>query len=330
MVKGIAVAGNLIVDYIKEIDAFPEQGRLANILNLSRSVGGCAANTTINLATMDAQLPVQAVGLAGNDENGEYVIRTLSSAGVDTSHINRINRPTSFTDVMSVPNGQRTFFHARGANAKFESIPENALNCSILHMGYALLLDGLDAPDIEYGTKMARELARARSMGIKTSLDVVSETSDRFQSVVLPSLPHCDYLIINEVEASLITGIPLRENDRLIKNNISLALYKLFAAGLHELAVIHSPEGGWAMDIAGRTVFQPSLCLPEGYIKGTVGAGDAFCAGILYGLYQGFELGQALQFAVAAAACNLSEPDSVSGMKNAKAIWEVYQAYKKE
>jgi sugar/nucleoside kinase (ribokinase family) len=329
MKKGITIAGNLIVDYVKEIDIFPEEGLLSNILSLSRSVGGCAANTAADLAVMDEALHVCAIGCVGDDENGEYVINCLNTFGVDTQHIYKVGAPTSFTDVMSVVKGQRTFFHARGANAHFETIPESALNCNILHMGYALLLEKMDAPYADYGTKMAFELAKARSKGVKTSLDVVSEAGERFQEIVLPSLPHCDYIIINEIEASLITGIRLRENNIIIDSNMPIALQKLLTAGVHELAVIHSPEGGWAMDIGRRTAFQPSLCLPEGSIMGTVGAGDAFCAGMLYGLYQGYELNKSLQFAVAAAACSLSAPDSVSGMKNAEAIWEVYHAYMK-
>jgi sugar/nucleoside kinase (ribokinase family) len=41
--------------------------------------------------------------------------------------------------------------------------------------------------------------------------------------------------------------------------------------------------------------------LPLGYIKGSVGAGDAFCAGILYSIYRGFDMPHALKFANGAA-----------------------------
>jgi len=50
----------------------------------------------------------------------------------------------------------------------------------IFHLGYLLLLDALDQPDAKFGTQAARLLAAAQAAGVKTSVDVVSEDSDRF------------------------------------------------------------------------------------------------------------------------------------------------------
>ena len=46
------------------------------------------------------------------------------------------------------------------------------LDCDIFHLGYLLLLGGMDAPDEEYGTKAARLLAKVQAAGIKTSVDI--------------------------------------------------------------------------------------------------------------------------------------------------------------
>jgi sugar/nucleoside kinase (ribokinase family) len=329
MKKGIVVAGNLIVDYVKSIENYPQEGMLANIRIVMRGIGGCAANTSAGLSMIDPGLKVLATGLVGKDENGSFITDYLASCGVDVSHIGRIDQPTSFTDVMSVPAGQRTFFHARGANAYFEDLPPELFDFSHLHMGYALLLDRMDREDDEHGTRMARLLAIARSHGVKTSLDVVSESSDRFKRVILPSLRHCDNLIINETEASLITGARVRETGGAIDHKgIEEALRRLLEAGVHESAVIHAPEGGWVLNKAGDFAFEPSLQLPPGYIKGTVGAGDAFCAGYLYSLIKEEPLDRSLQFAAAAAASNLSQADSVSGMKPSREIWDLFDLYR--
>ena len=60
---------------------------------------------------------------------------------------------------------------------------------------------------------MARLLAHAKERGIKTSIDVVSETGERFGRLVPPALRYTDYCIINEIEASRSTGIQLRAED---------------------------------------------------------------------------------------------------------------------
>ena len=48
--KGIAIAGNILTDIVKTVDCYPQIGMLANILSVSQAVGGCAPNTSIDLA----------------------------------------------------------------------------------------------------------------------------------------------------------------------------------------------------------------------------------------------------------------------------------------
>jgi sugar/nucleoside kinase (ribokinase family) len=78
----------------------------------------------------------------------------------------------------------------------------------IFHLGYLLLLDSLDMPDDEFGTRSARLLAQMRDQGYETSLDLVSRKGDpRYQPLVLPALRHLDYLVINELEAGEFSGL---------------------------------------------------------------------------------------------------------------------------
>jgi sugar/nucleoside kinase (ribokinase family) len=74
------------------------------------------------------------------------------------------------------------------------------------------------------------------------------------------------------------------------------------------------------MDKNGQFTAVGSYELPSGYIKGSVGAGDAFCAGTLYGLYSGWNAPEILKFANGAAACCLSRENSFDGMRPADEI----------
>jgi len=321
MHRGIAVGGNLVADYVKLVDSYPKEGNLSTILDISQSVGGAVPNVLINLAKMAPDIPLEAIGMVGQDEAGDYLLDMLKKYNIETKLIYREpSSGTSFTDVMTVKStGIRTFFHYRGANQRLapEHFDYSKINSSILHIGYALLLDTLDAPDPQYGTGMARTLAMAQEHGIKTSIDVVSENSNRFSKIVPHSLKYTDYCIINEVEASLTTQIPVRTDEGdLIIENLAKICKRLFEMGVKEWVVIHAPEGGFAQAEGGEFKVQPSLKLPDGYIKGTVGAGDAFCAGVLYCIYKGLSIDKALQIGVAAAACNLSAVNSIDGMKN--------------
>ena len=331
MKNGIAIAGNLIVDYCKTIDSYPSAGMLSNIHSIDKSVGGCLANTIIDIAKIDPEIDLFAIGMVGQDENGNFIVDALKNNDVNTDGV-KVNAQTetSFTDVMSdTQNLSRTFFQYRGASAVFDISDINfaKLNARFFHIGYALLLDRFDRQDDEFGTVMAKALYLAKQHGMKTSMDVVSENSNRFSNVVTPSLKYCDNLIINEVEASMICGIPVRKGNELDPHALRTACGELLGKGVNEHVVIHAPEASCAMDNAGEFTLVPSLNLPKGYIKGTVGAGDAFCAGILYSFYQGYGVETALRIGSGAAACNLSEVNSVDGMKSLKEIIGIIEKY---
>ncbi len=320
MNKGIIIAGNLLVDHVKVCDDYPKIGMLTNIREVSDCIGGCAGNTICDIAKIDSTVPLKCLGKVGDDADGKYIKGLLTSLGVNIDGVKTTQtQPTSFTDVMSATSAkERTFFHARGANAEFSicDIDFDSLDADIFHIGYALLLDGFDAEDAEYGTVMARTLAKVQQKGIKTCIDVVSESSDRFTNIVTPALKYCTYLIINEVEAELITKIKIRGNDdKVDAKAIKAACKVFFEKGVGEVVCIHFPEGGYYVKKGGSCTYMPSVNIPKSDIKGKVGAGDAFCAGMLYSLYKGFDAEYSLRVAGAAAACNLTENNSIDGLR---------------
>ncbi len=326
--SGIAVAGNILTDEVKVIEAFPEKGMLVNITSMSRAVGGGVPNTLISLAKIDSTLSLTALGKRGDDEGGRYAQSELQRCGVDTTAI-LVDpaAPTGFSDVMTLRDtGERTFFHNRGANARFvpEDIALSTLNCRMLHVAYIHLLDGFDAPDPEYGTTLARFLKAVQEEGILTSVDVVSSFNDEFASRILAAMPYTDNAIMNEIEACGVSGLaPRDEAGNLLAHNIRATMEQLMACGVGQRVIVHCPEAGFCLSADGTFTVVPSLNLPSGYIKGTVGAGDAFCAGCLYGIYNGYSDREILEFASGAAACSLSAEDSVSGMRNAAYIREL-------
>lgn len=317
--KGIAVAGNMIVDMLYPIHGIPNPGELTTITaDVSRTIGGCLCNDIVDLAKLDPTIPLVALGRTGADEAGAFVMEKLHAhKNIDTQYV-KVTGTTSFTLVMADEiTKQRTFYHCRGGNAGFceEDIPWEKLDVDLLHIGYILLLDALDAEDAQYGTKMAKLLHTAQTHGIKTSIDVVSEAGDRFRRLVCPALRYTDYCVINEVEAGAITGVELRNAEgKLLKENMPLALQKMKELGVSTWAVIHCPEIGCGLDENNNLIEVPSLKLPDGYIKGTVGAGDAFCSGVLCAAWKGSDLKTAIELGTAAAACSLSEPGATEGM----------------
>jgi sugar/nucleoside kinase (ribokinase family) len=163
-------------------------------------------------------------------------------------------------------------------------------------------------------TGAARLFREAQALGFKTSADVVSEDSDRVRSVVNPSLPVVNYLFLNEVEAERLTGVPTRRGESIEWEGLSRAARLLIERGVNDLVCIHCPQGALAWTSTGGEYRQASIDLPADRVVGAVGAGDAFAAGVLFGLHEGWAIGPCLHLAVCAAASSLLHPASSEGV----------------
>jgi sugar/nucleoside kinase (ribokinase family) len=318
--RGCLAGGNWIIDQVKLVDVYPQREQLANIRSQYQGTGGAPYNVLIDLAKLGASLPLYAAGLVGDDALGEIILEDCRTHKIDPRCLRKTGKAaTSYTDVITEEgNGRRTFFHYRGANAfwRGEGLDFARIKAQIFHLGYLLLLDAMDEADAKFGTKAARLLAAAQDAGLMTSVDVVSEDSDRFAKIVTPALKYVDYCILNEIEAGKTAGFKVRQTDGTL-DTVALrhAAGALLQCGVRELVVIHFPEGAFARTRKGEDVWQSAVKLPDKQIVGTAGAGDAFCAGVLLGLHEGWELQQSLNTGVCVAAMSLTDATCTGGMK---------------
>ncbi|MCQ2378793.1 MAG: carbohydrate kinase family protein [Victivallaceae bacterium] len=314
--NGIIGAGNWIVDHVKTIDRWPGEGNLCNILSQIAAPGGGPANVLFDLAAMDGNLPLYAAGLLGDDEDGEYLLGEIASRRIDASFMGKTrSAATSFTDAMS-GEGKRTFFHCRGANALLDrkTLEKVDVPAKFFYLGYLLLLDALDAPDERFGTRAAGLLKSLKDKGYRTVVDFVSEAPEKFRRIVFPSLPFIDILIVNEVEAGACCGFDLRCKDGALEYaRLPEAVDFLFSKGVGETAVIHFPEGAAGRTKDGAFVYAPSCAIRKSEIVGSTGAGDAFCAGVMYALHQDWPLDEALKLGAASSNFNLRDATASGG-----------------
>ncbi len=317
--RGITVCGTALMDVIKPIESYPAEGLLANVDSVAYASGGALCNVLLGLHKLDPDMPLAAIGVIGADSIGDKTMAAISQVKTcDCSGIRRAGIG-SFSDVyQSQRSKQRTFFHCKGANSLLNraDFKLDRIHSKILYIGYIQLLDALDAEEKEYGTELAHLLHDLRQKGIETAIDMVGEQSDRIQKIGPPALKYCTYCIINEEEAQRLTGICLKdENGDIIAPAMEQALRKIKGFGVERWAIIHSPKLSAGMDENYNIHYQKSPDLPADYIVGTVGAGDAFCSGVLYSAYHAHYLPYALQAGTAAACCSLAAAGANEGMK---------------
>ena len=147
-------------------------------------------------------------------------------------------------------------------------------------------------------------LFRSR-IGAETAIDLVSENSDRY-ALVRECLPCVDHLIVNEIEAARLAGM---------EGELKAVAARLFELGVRKRVVIHTPERGVSLLADGTWTEVTSVSLPAGFIKGKTGAGDAFCAGCLVGIFNGLAEKEILELGGIAAVGAMSAPGAVEGMR---------------
>jgi len=331
MNKGIVVAGSLILDRHYAVNSYPEEGRLAQIQNEHEDIGGIG-NLIIDLAKLDSGLKVQVSAVLGTGSVGRSILRMLGEfPNIDTEGIELHGHSPMTLVVDAADTHQRTFFYSPGACDEYseDCIEWGKMHADIFQLEYLLLMKKVDADDPAYGTHAARILAEAKRRGMKTSIDMVSEKSRRVEHIVRAALKYTDYCTINELEAQEVAGIALEDNGKILKEYRRPVLGKLASFGVAEWVIIHASDCSFGLDCrTGKGFAVPSLELPDGFIKGKTGAGDAYCSGVLYAVYTGRTILDAMKLGTACASCSLAEVNGTDGMRPYEDVIKMYNRYK--
>ena len=318
MKSSIVAAGYADVDIIKTIETFPERHGLVSIKNITYALGGAACNCGLDLAMLAPDTVIKPMGVYGNDEYGAFIDKYFAKCpNIDTSLMVR-SGSTGFTDVLDeADTSVRTFLTYRGANSTFDvdTVDVDSLDCGIFHIGYICLMDALDRPDDEYGTRMARLLHKVGKAGILTSVDAITDSTGRHRTLMPAAMKYADIMCVNEHEAGAAFDMELRLPEGGVDiDAMEKAVRKFREHGVSKWAVIHAPEMAVGIDESDNIVFVPGVKLPDGFIKGTVGAGDAFVSGLLLGARDGLKLSDAIEDGIAAAVTSLSQPGASDGI----------------
>jgi sugar/nucleoside kinase (ribokinase family) len=286
----VLCVGILVADiFVPPLDRVPTAGELVATDDFLTQPGGCAANSAIALRRLGVDAAI--CGRVGDDPFGEIVLRELGAHGIDTRAVAVTpGVGTSKTVVLPVHGEDRRFIHTFGANASLTAadIPGGLLDAAlVVYVGGYLVLPGL------HHAELAERLREARAHGVCVILDVVVPSDARAVSLdaIAELLPLADYFVPNDDEAALLTGKgdPAAQARVFSDCGAHTVVVKLGERGVH----VRSGEMSFDMPAPPVAVVEPS------------GAGDAFAAGLVVGILEGWELERTIRFAsvVGASAC---------------------------
>ena len=284
----VVCVGILVADlFVPPLPRLPRPGELQLVDNMLLSAGGCAANAAMDLARLGARVAV--AGKVGNDFFAGFVRQELESKGVDVSGIRQsATAPTASTVILPVVGQDRRYIHTVGANAdlRVEDVDlDQVSGARILYVGGYLLFPGFEPAGL------AQLFQFARGRGIQTILDVAGPRAEQSLSALAPVLPFTDVFLPNQDEAAIITG----ESDAWQQAK------RLLALGARTVVITC---GGQGVVVRTQQTAFAAQALPIEFVDGS-GAGDAFDAGFVVGLLEGWGLERTVAFAsaVGASAC---------------------------
>ena len=312
--SGVVLAGTIVLDIVHLIDQWPDEEQIAFIRQTIEAPGGPPHNAAAGLVKLGAEFAVTMICVVGDDAAGATFTRIASELGLDISNIIRVEgHSTDVTHVMtSKTTGRRTFFFKPGANGTItagQMLPPDD-TAKIYYLGSPGISTSMDASD---GWRKA--LGTAKHRGFKTCMELCPVPAELQRAQTLPCLPLLDYVVINDSEAEILSGLPVSREDHFDTKLALKAAQHLLDQGVHELVAIHHPDGAVALRKNGESSFAASVNVPQNEIVGTVGAGDAFYAGMLFGIHEGWSLEKCLELANASAATSLHSATTSSSIR---------------
>jgi sugar/nucleoside kinase (ribokinase family) len=288
----LLVAGEINPDLILSGDVAPEFGQVEKLVDTAAlTVGSSSAIFACGAARLG--LRVAFIGVCGDDVFGRFMLDELSKRGVDVAHV--ITRPQGQTGLSVILNAgadRAILTHLGLIAALTEADVSDTLlrQARHLHVASYFLQTALQP-------HLPRLFQRARSLGLTTSLDTNYDPSEQWRGFdELLSLTNI--FLPNEKEARSLTG----------ESAIDLAANKL-AGKVESVAIKLGAEGALGMSRTQK-VRVPSI---SAKVIDTVGAGDSFDAGFLFGYLNQWDLQKSLQLACVCGALSTQAAGGTAG-----------------
>lgn len=298
----ILIPGELNPDLILRGDVTPQFGQVEKLVDdANLAIGSSSAIFACGAARLG--LRVAFVGKIGPDEFGDFMVRRLQAYGIDTSGVIQDPALRTGLSVILVTGSDRAILTYPGAipTLQFEDIPLSLLSQSRhLHLASYFLQTALKP-------QVPALFRKARQLGLTISLDTNYDPEEHWNSGLAEALSCTDVFMPNAGECVAISGAP----------DLASAIQQL--SGQVRILVVKLGAEGAVGTMDGEQVRVPSLPVR---LVDTVGAGDSFNAGFLYGYLAGWSLPRALRMGVVCGALSTraaggteAQPDLAEAMQ---------------
>jgi len=274
----ILVIGSLNADLVVRAPHFPQPGETISGEDLRIIPGGKGANQAVAAARQGAD--VAMLGRVGKDSFGAFLLDNLKSNSVDLTHVRADDSATGTAIIVVDADGQNSIVLSAGANGKVS--PADVDSASSLNPNLILLQLEIPIPTVLHAARVARQ------NGIRVILNPApaQPLPDELISLV-------DFVIPNETELNLLTGVPVTDTA-----SAEQAARTLLARGAKNVIVTLGSKGALVVS-ANQSMLVSAFNVD---VVDTTAAGDAFIGGFASALLREVEIEEAVKYANACGA----------------------------
>ena len=285
--------GSLNIDYTYSVDHFVRGGETMSSEEMHVFSGGKGLNQSIALSKSGAE--VWHAGAIGTGD-GDFLIRQLKEAGVNTEYISVLDGKTGHAIIQKAKDGGNCILLFGGAN---QQITREMVDGVMDHFekGDYLVLQN-EISEIGYIMERARE----------KGMVLVFNPSPMDDKISTYPLEYVDYFLLNEIEAGDICG----------EQGSGEELLQKLSDKFPESKIVLTLGGDGSLYRDGQRI------LTQGIYKVPVAdptaAGDTFTGFLIGGLVQGLDAGEALDLAAKAAAIAVSRPGAAPSIPSREEV----------
>ena len=289
----VITAFDMCVDFLMDLGITePEFGQKEKLVDgYGLEMGGSACIFACQCAKLG--LATTGAGSVGNDSFGTFMRDCLKNGGVDTSFIRSHSDKTALTLCLNKQGGDRSILTYMGAMDTVQALwlEELLPDTRHLHICSYYLLKSLQPsyPQI---------LKQAKKQGVTVSLDTNWDPDEKWDGGIRDVLPYVDIFLPNENELMLITK---RDN---IKDALAYA-----GEMVPTIAVKCGKDGAYAY--CKGSIHKCNAM--EITVADTVGAGDSFNGGFIYGYLSGLSIQECLKAGTTCGSLNACRPGGTAG-----------------
>jgi len=262
-------------------------GPMKFVNGFEKKIGGAELNLVIGCARLG--LKTGYISRLGNDEFGKYILNFARGEGIDVSQVEFVDGyPTSlnFKEIMEDGNVRTFYYRDKSPTLAMseDDLDENYFKqARILHItGIYPAIGSVNIKVIYQAIKLAKKYGLKISFDPNIRLRMWSKEEAR--KVLSEILPHVDILLAGDEEMEIIIG----------EKNPETIIEKMKAMGISFIAIKQGEKGSVGY-FNGDMIKSPAIKASK--VVDTVGAGDGFNAGVLYGILKGWPLEKTLHFA---------------------------------